>query len=608
MILTNHGRHLSDAFLGMQETFSEIIISTPKDGCAWSFSQNLLQLFSPFLREIFASIPQDSTPGLILPEEFSSQTIRHLEKLLCTGVSSVQSVSNKDINDLVEIGKLFGLDLSRISYGQNLSENGTRISVSRDDVCSKSSGDDPKKESSTDLQETLQELEYGDETTNQITNENEVKKEGNPGENLLSFCEGIKDLIGKSLGLETDEVEKPSLPTLKIKEEIIQDEYETPEVYKFQNDDAKNVNLLTSHQNSESQAFGIETSREIPQNPFYMPIITPGLIHPNSFTMETPPPDAYPGFPQNLNLTVSPHPLPRIPSQFPGYPDRVNNSWSSSRPDRMDQSAQQPPKKKQRQAFACRRCSDYETPHFDHLQKHLTECKVINLKCKICDYTATKKLRFYNHLRVMHTQLVVACEYCKYTTFYKNQMKKHKVECPNKLFGSTRSPNVEIHSKRSEAGISSCMKCEYVGPHERALQQHVTMKHGSKIQKPSHKDLLGNNAGRSWREEKGWGSDDHFTCDFWNFKACTKQSGHESGAGVAKFSRFHICALCYRNLGEKEFHPATRCKLFPLPVGRQKAVEDRGDAALVDHEEDIIRGPSRESSYSTKEDGEVDSD
>ena len=615
MILTNHGKHLSDAFLGMREIYSEMIISTSKEGCTSNFNKNLLQLFSPFMREIFASIPQDSAPGLILPDQFSSLTMSHLEKLLLTGVSTVDSVSNKDINDLVEIGKLLRVDLSRISYGQNLPEDNSRVSVSNG-VSMKPSGNDLKIKSSSDLQETLQELEYAEGTTNQTLKENVVKKEKNPEENLLSFCEGIKDLIGKSLGLETDEAEKPSLSMIKIKEEVIKEVNEVSEVYKFRKDDADNLDLLTSYQTSESPVFGIDTTSrdiysEIAQNPFYLPVIAPGMIRPNSFTMETPPPDAYPGFPQNLNPTVSPHqPLPRIPSRFPEYQDRGNNSWNNSRLDRVEQSGP-PAKKKQRQAFACRRCGDYETPHYDHLQRHLTECKILNLKCKICDYTAKKSSGFYSHLRVMHTQLVVACEHCKYTTFYKNQMKRHKLECPNVSFGSVRSQNVEINSKRSETGVVSCIKCEYVGPHERALQQHISMKHESSKRKDRRlQDKPGNKSEHAWREGKGWGPDDHFTCDFWNFKACSKQSGHESGVGVSKVARFHVCSLCYRNLGEKEFHPATRCNLFPLPVEVQKAgyEEDRDASALVHHEEDIIREPLRESSSLIKEDGEVDSD
>ena len=168
MILMNHGKYLSDAFLGMREIYSEIIISTSEEGCTSSFNKNLLQLFSPLMREIFASIPQDSAPGLILPEEFSSLTMSHLEKLLLTGVSTVDSVSNKDINDLVEIGKLLRVDLSRISYGQNLPEDNSRVSVSNG-VSRKPSGND---------------LEYGEDTTNQTLKENVVKKEKNPEENL----------------------------------------------------------------------------------------------------------------------------------------------------------------------------------------------------------------------------------------------------------------------------------------------------------------------------------------------------------------------------------------------------------------------------------------
>ena len=133
-------------------------------------------------------------------------------------------------------------------------------------------------------------------------------------------------------------------------------------------------------------------------------------------------------------------------------------------------------------------------------------------------------------------------------------------------------------------GETKCYNCQEMG--------HMA----GECPKPSRKDR---------RKEMGWGPDDKFTCDYWNFVGkgkCRMENGHIDG-GRLKVSRHHVCALCFRNTGQGESHPAVFCKMFPLPdkeriVASHQAGE-RGPS-MVDMGL-FTRAPCRE-------EGEVDAD
>ena len=99
MILTSHGEHLSDAFVHLRDRLSEITIIA-SNGFQVSLNQNLLKLFSPFLREILGSIPPDCAPVLIIPES-SILTFDQFSKIICSGVTSAGTNSYKEVTILL---------------------------------------------------------------------------------------------------------------------------------------------------------------------------------------------------------------------------------------------------------------------------------------------------------------------------------------------------------------------------------------------------------------------------------------------------------------------------------------------------------------------------
>merc|ERR1719481_1929582 len=78
------------------------------------------------MRSVFGSIPRECAVALIIPEELSDiALLQRLEELLSKGITSSDSVSYRSLEDLADLGKLFGMDLSRIVYGKNLSTEST---------------------------------------------------------------------------------------------------------------------------------------------------------------------------------------------------------------------------------------------------------------------------------------------------------------------------------------------------------------------------------------------------------------------------------------------------------------------------------------------------
>ena len=139
-------------------------------------------------------------------------------------------------------------------------------------------------------------------------------------------------------------------------------------------------------------------------------------------------------------------------------------------------------------------------------------------------------------------------------------------------------------STRSDGGVYPCTNCEYVSPCEQTLRQHVLGRHGKQTSGESARNSI-----TSLRKAKGWGPDDRYTCDCWNFNNhCKYENGHKTAASTV--TRHHVCSLCYRNTGEKKSHPAIRCRFFPLPETYQQV-----SASLTGlTPPNITRGLSRE--------------
>merc|ERR1719347_106569 len=78
------------------------------------------------MRSVFGSIPRECAVALIIPEELSDiALLQRLEELLSKGITRSGSVSYRNLEDLADLGKLFGMDLSRIVYGENLPTEST---------------------------------------------------------------------------------------------------------------------------------------------------------------------------------------------------------------------------------------------------------------------------------------------------------------------------------------------------------------------------------------------------------------------------------------------------------------------------------------------------
>jgi len=468
MILTSHGEHLSDAFVDLRERLSEITVIA-SNGFQVSLNQNLLKLFSPFLREILGSIPPDCAPVLIIPES-SILTFDQFSKILCSGVTCAGTNSYKEVNDIVELGKLFGLDLSRISYEQK----------KRLELSSIYPSNAPKKNAVEPQIILVETVTVEDLQSKQHASPTVVKNEI-PEDILFNFSDVTKVVKEKNRGVESNTIQKIISPD-KIKQEIIEDGDEIPTL--FDVDSEKNFHDFEYFQNCLPTSDQIQ---EKPVNvfigPMHMPIQKPKAPAINNFsnTFATPPPGYYPNI---------------VPSL--AHSSRI-----------FESEQQQPPRKKIKKAFSC--------------------------------------------------------DYCKYTTYTKKANHKHMMD-----YHSVSRPQLgPSPSTSSDGGVYSCKTCEYVGPHEHALRQHVSGKHGKqrsdKSARNSHSqpDLI-----TSLRKANGWVHDDRYTCDYWNFHICQYENGHNTAA--CKVIRYHVCSLCFRNTGEKKSHPAIRCRFFPLPETYQQ--------------------------------------
>jgi len=692
MILTNHGKHLSDAFVDMRDSFSEIKVFT-SNGAQVSLNLNLLRLFCPFLRGILESIPQNSAPALVMPDS-SAFSISQIMKIFSSGVTNVGSFNYKKMSEIIDTGRLFGLDLSRISYEQINEQTEKKREASLGDIADPSStleetslvagssisinasklaapiktadSDDAYKSFSKHMYDAM------DRDIKSIS-EKETKVKEEAPDNLHSFCEGIKGLIGKSLGIVPGNRVGSKVSESETHSRPIDIKKEAPEVYDIDSDEElQTVSPPIPHPSAQVQASPINVMYHQPmQMPIHMPMAS--SIYSNSYTMETPPPDLFPGYHHQNIVHSLPQPHPPAETMFISQEEYQGNKVMEFQKNRNERH-EEPPRKKTKQAFSCTRCKMYETPHEEHFRMHFAACKKLNPKakevnCRICPFIAKNPVKYHKHIREEHIELVSACEYCEFTSFSESQLKTH-------IYGYHKWDNVP--KQRPQPGslfrdekLYSCRKCNYEGPHFNALQQHKEMKHGKSKQgiknlpskdnsesgslsrdngidvedgelyscskcnyegpnldalkqhkemkhrksKQGIKNLPGkDNSGQkhvsAWRKEMGWGPDDKFTCDFWNFVGkgkCRMETGHRDD-GRLNVSRHHVCALCFRNTGQKESHPAVFCQMFPLPEkGRGVSSHQAGEKGPSMADMGFTRGPSREERCSSREEG-VDAD
>jgi len=578
---SDHGKLMSNVLEDMRENFSKIRVFLLKEGQV-DINKDLLQLFSPLLREIFRSIPRDSSLCLILPEQFSVIDIQQLEELLSTGEVSMSSDRldsyNRHLENLVELGNLFSLtfDLSRID------------TISSENVV-----------------KTERNAEYVEQDAEFTSIKSPVKQE-NPETSY--HAEEIKMCKKKQ---KINKNEKPfTSDKIKIeKNEVVTDA------------NSNNVMFETYFHSSEHHTsdMGNQTPVTADQQTLQqMPINTTLRKNiPTSFTVDTPPPvDAFSGFHMTHNAVrqQSPNNASAIFISPVGYRRRLGEIQDHRKTSRTE--FQNPlPKKRLKKTFRCGWCRVFETPNTELGQSHFSACKRLNLNrgpltCKMCKLTWDDPVQFHSHLRSNHKESVQICNLCEFTSFDKLSIKRHQIRYHQMLNLATKNLATKNLATKKRY---NCTKCDYAGTSVNALKQHSLMKH---VGKPL--DLAGTRYGsgqeqyikeiNSWsieREDKGWGPDDRYSCDYWNFMRCKLESGHVTGSEVTKVARFHVCALCYRNTGEKLPHPAKHCGLFP----RFPQTTDRSKAYGYHelNEGDMHGGNSRECVKSSpKEEGEVD--
>ena len=110
---SEHGNRLEQVFRSFEADGKTLVFSA-------STAEHLevpisVQLFSPFLREIFASqtLSIDNQTLIILPD-CSPTSIKHLINLLSHG--STQTSTEEDVETIRKVAKMLGIDLKNLSY------------------------------------------------------------------------------------------------------------------------------------------------------------------------------------------------------------------------------------------------------------------------------------------------------------------------------------------------------------------------------------------------------------------------------------------------------------------------------------------------------------
>merc|ERR1719508_85743 len=384
---------------------------------------------------------QNSAPALVMPDS-SAFSISQIMKIFSSGVTNVGSFNYKKMSEIIDTGRLFGLDLSRISYEQINEQTEKKREASLGDIADPSStleetslvagsiyGEPldtfsnnasklvlPIKTANSDkahksFNKPMYDTIGGAGDIKSISEKEKVTKvKEEAPDNLHSFCEGIKGLIGKSLGIEPGNGVESKVSESETHMRPINIKKEAPEVYDISSDEElQTVSPPIPHPHAQVQASPINVMYHQPmQMPIHMPMAS--SIYSNSYTLETPPPDLFPGYHhQNIVHSLSHPPAETMFISQEKYQGNKAMEFQKNRNERHEE----PPKKKTKQAFSCTRCKMYETPHEEHFRMHFAACKKLNPKakevnCRICPFISKNPVKYHKHIREEHIELVSA--------------------------------------------------------------------------------------------------------------------------------------------------------------------------------------------------------
>merc|ERR1719508_607795 len=312
---------------------------------------------------------QNSAPALVMPDS-SAFSISQIMKIFSSGVTNVGSFNYKKMSEIIDTGRLFGLDLSRISYEQINEQTEKKREASLGDITDPSSTLEEtslvagsiygelldtfsnnasklaapiKKANSDKAHKSFNKPMYdtigGAGDIKSISEKEKVTKVKEEAlDNLHSFCEGIKGLIGKSFGIEPGNGVASKVSDSETHLRPIDIKKEAPEIYDIDSDEElQTVSPPIPHPSAQVQASPINVMYH---QPMQMPIHMASSIYSNSYTMETPPPDLFPGY-HHQNIVHS-LPQPHPPAETMFISQEEYQEFQKNRNERHEE----PPRKK----------------------------------------------------------------------------------------------------------------------------------------------------------------------------------------------------------------------------------------------------------------------
>jgi len=483
MLLANHGKHLLDAFAGFRDNFAAIEVIA-LGGARQTLNQNLLRILSPALRRILANVPQDCVPTLIVPDA-SGCIIRQLDNIFNFGFTTVNIISQDDVEEIMEAAKLFGVDLSRIAYVKN--DNSEYAETRIDSI------------------ETVK-------VAHSVTDMIHTVKVEDPGDikvNIESTFKPVSIMNGQIIANDS-----PG----SFHQTYVSNANVRP---------ASGVHMSASSRIIEHELTDVFSQKNIVQ-PLPVPVPAMLPISHNNFMSR-------PSFQPQVGIY-----------QYPRHTNQQAND--------------------QRALITCRKCKGFKTVDVEQMKMHMDVCSRLKMKIDKQSVSSKKKL-------------TKKCPNCKvYRTENKEFLTIHKGICMNpkakgldcKFCQFVARDYIKYHShmrKKHAEQVLLCDVCTFVTFSDSQLQQHISKKHK--------------------RRAFGFGKDDKFTCDYWNFVGkgfCEMESGHAAN-GNMKVPRHHVCALCFRNTGQFLAHPAASCTFFPLPeklVRNSNQSVTRNESSMAD--------------------------
>jgi len=108
----------------LEQVISSVDAGCKNIVCSTSQSEHVeipfkILFYSPFLREMFASVPfLSESQTVIMPDCFSASVIKHLVSLLSDGYTQIsQTKENKPT--IIDVAKMLGIDLSNLTYDES---------------------------------------------------------------------------------------------------------------------------------------------------------------------------------------------------------------------------------------------------------------------------------------------------------------------------------------------------------------------------------------------------------------------------------------------------------------------------------------------------------